>query len=104
MSAKIRRPPVQPTFSKFVRSVPNSWRTAGSARVRDAGSVFKCACADVSRDAIGPRGISSAAATLADGERPSRGEAYRACRYSLAVSEENPRGPIQSESIDQLAG
>ena len=45
------------TCSKFV-AVPNSWRTAGSARVEKAGSVFKCACSDVLRDATGPRGIS----------------------------------------------
>ena len=53
----ISAPTCTAAFSKFV-AVPNSWRTAGSARVEKAGSVFKCACSDVSRDATGPRGIS----------------------------------------------
>ena len=95
----LRKPFVQPTFSKFV-AVPNS---AGSARVRrETGSVSNALVQTSCATPSDPGEISSLAASFSDGERQSRGEAYCACRTAWPFLKKIFGDPSRVEVASQL--
>ena len=92
------RPMAAPIFLPIIQRSFNGIFVAVFESERGPGFVFKCVCSDVCATLPDPGEI-HLADTLAGGERSKRGVTNVVSRCSQMGSEENPRGPIQSESI-----